>query len=105
MGHCPTRSRWRRSAESSIHLCFVAKYILFYLIYTEALQIYECCYGNTNERERHGPKFTLGNGALLDVPHKICLATRDQEKIIHTDRTQTDLRSLDLLTLLLVRYR
>ena len=46
----------------------------------------------TNERERHRPKFTLGDGAVLNVPHEICLATRDQEKINHTDRTQTDLR-------------
>src|SRR4029434_4224056 len=31
---------------------------------------------NTNERERHKTKFTLGAGAVLDVPHEICLATR-----------------------------
>lgn len=57
-----------------------------------ALQTQDCCYGNTNERERHRPKFTLGDGAVLYVPHEICLATRDQEKINRTDRTQTDLR-------------
>ena len=45
----------------------------------------------TCDHERHRPTFTLGDGAVLDVPHEICLATRDQEKINHTDRTQTDL--------------
>src|SRR4029434_1206628 len=30
---------------------------------------------NTNERERHRKKFTLGAGAVLHVPHGICLAT------------------------------
>src|SRR4029434_2596126 len=33
------------------------------------------CYENTNERERHRTKFTLGAGAVLHVPHGICLAT------------------------------
>src|SRR4029434_6243653 len=30
---------------------------------------------HTNERERHRPKFTLGDGAVLKVPHEIFLAT------------------------------
>src|SRR4029434_3645263 len=32
-------------------------------------------YKNPNERERHKTKFTLGAGAVLHVPHGICLAT------------------------------
>src|SRR4029434_2582894 len=35
----------------------------------------DCCYENTNERERHRTKFTWGAGAVLHVPRGICLAT------------------------------
>ena len=42
------------------------------------------------ERDRDIPKFTLGLGAVVIVPLEFCLATRDQEKKNHTDRTQTD---------------
>src|SRR4029434_5663225 len=40
-----------------------------------ALHCQDCCYENTNERERHKTKFTLGAGAVLHVPHGICLET------------------------------
>src|SRR4029434_2935476 len=40
-----------------------------------ALRCQDCCYENTNERERHRTTFTLGAGAVLHVPHGICLAT------------------------------
>src|SRR4029434_2136124 len=40
-----------------------------------ALHCQDCCYENTNERERHRKKFTMGAGAVLHVPHGICLAT------------------------------
>src|SRR4029434_6445462 len=40
-----------------------------------ALHCQDCCYENTNERERHRTKFTLGAGADLHVPRGICLAT------------------------------
>src|SRR4029434_5150561 len=47
-------------------------------------------YENTNERERHRTKFTLGPGAVLHVPHGICLATvfRSEE---HTSDLQSHL--------------
>ena len=46
----------------------------------------------TCEHDRDNPKLTLGLGSVVIVPLEFCLATRDQEKINHTDRTQTDLR-------------
>src|SRR4029434_6961729 len=40
-----------------------------------ALHCHNLCYENTNESERHRTKFTLEAGAVLHVPHGICLAT------------------------------
>src|SRR4029434_8660360 len=72
-------------------------------------------HGNTNEREPHRPKLTYSGGALSDVPHEICLATRleiceNRETCTpclrekkHTVRSKSD-RSMPV-TLLLVSYR
>src|SRR4029434_4916103 len=55
----------KRLMASSVCACSVKCCLLFTV----------CCYENTNERERHRTKFTLGAGAVLHVPHGICLAT------------------------------
>src|SRR4029434_489135 len=55
----------KRLMASSVCACSVKCCLLFTV----------CCDENTNERERHRTKFTLGAGAVLHVPRGICLAT------------------------------